>query len=76
MAKELKIFLTCFYDWWRNHRRVNLGLFLSIFALYLETFLGAVIYLRKIKLSYQITEVFKEINIIIIARYTITARDI
>ena len=59
-----------FYEWWKNHRKlVTIGLFLSVFAVYLRTPFQRETEVRdtcaKLNSSYQITgdEAIKKLNL-------------
>ena len=59
-----------FYQWWKNHRRiVTIGLFLSIFAVYIKTRFEKEAKVRdtcaKLNSSYQITgeEAMRQLNL-------------
>ena len=67
---------TKFYQWWKNHRKlVTIGLFLSVFAVYLRTPFQKESEVRdtcaKLNSSYQITgdEAIKKLNLKTIKDY-------
>ena len=67
---------TKFYGWWKNHRKlVTIGLFLSIFAVYLRTPFQRETEVRdtcaKLNSSYQITgdEAIKKLNLKVFKDY-------
>ena len=67
---------TKFYEWWKNHRKfVTIGLFLSVFAVYLRTPFQRETEVKdtcaKLNSSYQITgdEAIKKLNLKVLKDY-------